>query len=183
MRLNRSKIIRFCVILLGAIPLLNACSSIRVQDYAEVSPDLDIFEFFDGELIASGVVKNRSGKVIRHFNADIMAYIENDKLILDEVFLFNDGEKDFRKWEIQRVQEGDYSGTANDINGLASGQSAGNALRWKYKMNLMANGRSVEVTFDDWMFQTSENIIINISDIKKFGFKVGEVVLVILKKA
>ena len=162
--------------------ILGACSSASIEDYDGLSPKLDVFEFFQGDLLASGVVKNRSGKVVRHFNADIKAFVEGEELILDETFLFNDGEEDFRKWRIKRTGVDVYEGVANDVSGLAFGQAAGNALRWEYKLNLVTNGRTIEVDFDDWMFQTSDNIIINISDIKKWGFKVGEVVLVIIKK-
>lgn len=170
------------VVLTSILFILTACSSVSIDDYKGTSPNLDLFDFFEGQLHASGVVKNRSGKVIRHFNADIQARVEQDILILDETFLFSDGEEDFRQWRIKRVSADSFEGQANDINGMAFGETAGNALRWKYNLTLVSNGRNIDVDFDDWMFQTSEDIIVNISDIKKWGFKVGEVVLVIIKK-
>ncbi len=176
-----SKISKAVLLFLSSLSLIS-CSSIDVEDYQNTAPKLDVFEFFTGDLIASGVVKNRSGKVVRHFNADIKASLEKNKLILDETFLFSDGEEDFRKWEIIRRDENKYRGTANDVIGEAFGQSAGHALRWKYDLMLEVDGRSIKVEFDDWMFQTSDNILINISDIKKWGFKVGEVVLVIIRQ-
>ena len=49
---------------------------VDAEDYADNRPALDPEAFFDGQLTAHGVVKNRSGKVIRHFNADIKAYFD-----------------------------------------------------------------------------------------------------------
>lgn len=158
-----------------------ACSSVDVAHYQSVEPKFDLFEFFSGDLKASGIVRTRSGKVTRYFNADIRAYIKDDVLYLDEVFEFNDGEVDKRLWEISRVADNRFRGVANDIVGEAEGASSGNALRWAYSMVLTVNGRNIQVDFDDWIFQTSEDTLINVTDIKKWGFKVGEVVLVISK--
>ena len=54
--------------------LLTACSGVKVTDYRDLRPALDIEQFFNGELTAHGVVKDRGGKVIRTFNADISAH-------------------------------------------------------------------------------------------------------------
>ena len=165
--------------LLGTLCLCIACSNINIDDYRNTEPKLDLFTFFSGELSASGVVRNRSGKVIRHFNADIQAHINGDTLTLNEQFLFSDGEQQQRIWQITRQDKHHYQGTANDIEGTARGESAGQALRWQYKLNLESEGRQYSVNFDDWLFQTNSNTLINITDMSYFGFNVGEVVLVI----
>ena len=59
--------------LLLAMSLLSGCGSVSVQDYADNAPVLDPETFFDGYLTAHGVIKDRGGKVIRYFNADITA--------------------------------------------------------------------------------------------------------------
>lgn len=161
--------------------LLTSCGSHEIQDYSNTSPQLDLFSFFSGDLVASGVVRNRSGKVIRHFNADIKASIENNVLILDEYFVFSDGEEQYRKWEISREEGANFTGIANDIVGTAVGSSSGQALRWQYKMKLKSKGREFLISFDDWIFQVNDKTLINITDLTKWGFKVGEVVLVIEK--
>ncbi|MCB1703913.1 MAG: DUF3833 family protein [Halioglobus sp.] len=45
--------------------LLSACSSVKVTDYRDARPLLDIQQFFSGELTAHGVVKNRNGTVVQ----------------------------------------------------------------------------------------------------------------------
>ena len=67
---------------------LSACSSVKVEDYATNEPVLVPETFFDGKLQAHGIVKNRGGKVIRYFSADIDAWWENGVGTLDERFIF-----------------------------------------------------------------------------------------------
>ncbi|MEQ8802101.1 MAG: DUF3833 family protein, partial [Haliea sp.] len=77
--------------LLSAVSLLLAltlglagCSPVTVQDYADNRPRLVPEEFFQGQLTAHGVIKNRGGKVIRYFNADIKAWWEDGIGTLEE---------------------------------------------------------------------------------------------------
>ena len=53
---------------------LAACSSTAVTYYADQLPKLVLENFFDGDLKAYGVVKDWRGRVIRKFEADIIAY-------------------------------------------------------------------------------------------------------------
>ena len=60
------------------------CNSVSVEDYADRTPVLVPETFFDGALTAHGVVKDRGGKVIRYFNADIKAYWRDGVGTLEE---------------------------------------------------------------------------------------------------
>ena len=53
---------------------LSASSSVDVNDYAGNRPELVPEQFFNGQLTAHGVIKDRGGKVTRYFNASIDAY-------------------------------------------------------------------------------------------------------------
>ena len=95
--------------------------------------------------------------------------------------MFDDGEKLERTWVINKLANGRYTGTAGDIDGVAQGESAGFALHWDYQLNLVVDGSEYLVTFDDWLYQIDEKVVINRSYIKKWGITVGEVILVIYK--
>ena len=84
--------------LLYLIALLAGCTSVKVGDYAGNQPQIVPEAFFNGSLTAHGVVKNRGGKVIRYFNADIKAYWQDGIGTLEEDFQFDDGEKSRRVW-------------------------------------------------------------------------------------
>ena len=86
------------------------------------------------------MVQDRSGKQIRRFHVEIAGDVIGDTLTLNEHFVYDDGEKQQRVWHIRRVATDRYEGTAGDIDGVATGQAAGNAFNWRYSMNVKANG-------------------------------------------
>jgi len=139
-------------------------------------------EFFNGDLTAFGIVKNRGGKVIRTFNADIKAYWSGNTGTLEEDFIFDDGEKQRRVWTLKRQEEGHYIGTAGDVIGDAQGSVAGNSMFLKYVLDVPYGDGSIELTIDDRMYLVQTHILINESQMTKFGLRVGEIVLVIVKK-
>ncbi|MDD9194996.1 DUF3833 domain-containing protein [Aliivibrio sp. S3MY1] len=161
--------------------LLVGCSSQDINDYAGTSPEFSMKAFFQGDLKAEGIVKDFNGSVIRTFTVDLQAQWGGDTLTLDEQFLFNDGEEQERTWIIQDLGDNSYTGTASDILGTADGKSAGNALNWKYSMILKVDDSHYEVEFDDWIYQISDTVVINQTEIYKWGIQVGQVVLVIRK--
>ena len=160
---------------------LSSCSSVEVTDYKDTTPTLVLESFFNGPLKASGVVHDFSGKVIRKFNVTMEASWQGNEGVINEWFVYDDGETQTRVWKIKALGNGQYTGTAGDILGTALGQSSGSALRWKYDMLLPVDGDEYQVHFDDWMFLVNDNTIINQSDIIKFGVTVAQVTLVIQK--
>lgn len=167
--------------------MISGCSSPIINDYSNTAPNFDVLNFFSGELEAEGVVIDRSGLVTRRFRVKMLGTIqnepttENDKLILEEWFVFDDGEKTKRTWIISKNSDGSYSGSADDIIGTARGESKGMALHWDYEMDLTVEGSTYRVLFDDWLYRIDEHNVINRSVIKKWGFNVGEVILSIRK--
>lgn len=61
--------------------------------------------------------------------------------------------------------------------GEATGELAGNALRWRYQLNLPVDGTTYVVTFDDWMYLMDEDTLINRSSMLKLGVELGQVTL------
>ena len=75
--------------LAALLSFFSGCSNIDINNYATNSPRLNPETFFNGKLKAHGVVKNRGGKAIRYFNADITASWLNNSGTLEEKFVFN----------------------------------------------------------------------------------------------
>lgn len=166
---------------LSALLALSGCSNITVNDYANNTPTLDPKEFFVGDLTAKGVVKNRSGKVIRHFTATIKASWQNNTGTLDEKFIFNDGEIQYRKWTLTPTQAHQFNATAGDVIGTGHGNFAGNAINLNYVLAVKYNTSTINVSVNDWMWRVDEKTVLNESTLSKLGFKVGSVQLVIIK--
>jgi len=130
---------------------------------------------------AHGLVKNRSGKVIRYFNADIKAYWIDGIGTLEEDFLFDDGEKSRRVWTLTPAGDGRFIGTAGDVVGNGEMLFAGNSIFLDYVLRIPFNDGTVDIRIDDRMYLVAPDTLINESRMTKFGFDVGQILLVIRK--
>ncbi len=162
--------------------LLTGCTQMRIDDYRGTGPALVLEEYFDGAVRAWGTVQDRSGKVRRRFTADMRGAWEGETFVLDEAFVFDDGEQMTRTWRIRRVDEGRYEGTADDIVGVAHGRAEGIALQWRYTLTLEVDGREIDIDFDDWLFAHEDGVVINRATMRKFGLRVGELTVFFRKQ-
>lgn len=160
---------------------LVACSQVSVVDYQDREPILIPEQFFNGHLTAHGVLKNRSGKITRTFNAEIHAYWQEGVGFLDEDFLFDDGEQQKRLWRLKPLGDGHYEATANDVTGIGDMRAAGNSIFLKYVLQVNYKGRSLGLSVDDRMYLVDEHTLINESKLSKWGVGVGSLLLVIKK--
>jgi hypothetical protein len=170
------------IAIFSLVILLTACSSPDINNYSGTTPELKLETFFNGKLTAHGVVLDRNGQLTRRFSVDLLGTWKGNEGKLEEWFVYDDGEKQTRTWLLEKKENGQYLGTANDVVGIASGQAKGSALYWRYQLMIDYQGEPLEVTLDDWMFLITEKRLINRTDIIKFGFKVGEVILTIEKE-
>lgn len=162
---------------------LGGCATPVPADYAAQQPTLDLQRYFDGRLIAHGLVTDRSGRVLQRFTVRIAGSWQGDTGTLDEQFSYADGRREQRVWTLRRGSDGRWTGRAGDVLGEAQGQAAGNALNWRYTLKLPVDGRVWEIDFDDWMFLMDERAMINRAVMSKFGIRVGEVLLSFRKLA
>ena len=65
-----------------------------------------------------------------------------------------------------------FTATAADVIGMAKGSQYGNAMQMEYILDLEIDREKktrYNVKLDDWMYLLDEKILVNKSDIKKFG--------------
>ena len=153
----------------------------KPQDFADQKPDLLLEEYFNGTTRAWGLFEDRFGNVRRQFTVDIAGSWDGTTLTLDEHFVYADGETDRRVWTIEKTGPHSYQGRAGDVIGVANGQRHGNALNWRYDVNLKIGGRAWRVTFDDWMFLQPDGVLLNRARVSKWGVEIGEVTLVFVR--
>lgn len=162
--------------------LLNACSA-KIEDYTESVPQFNLFEFFDGETQAWGMVQDYKGKQIRRFDVVIKGtLLDVNHLKLEEDFVYDDGELQKRIWLIEKNQDGTYSGKADDVIGTAIGKTKGNALNWRYTLRVKTKNGELDLNLDDWMFRQDAQHMFNVATMKKFGLNVGKISLFFQKK-
>ena len=163
------------------ILLIVGCAEMKPEDYKNTKPIIKIEEYFQGNVKAWGMLQGRSGKVKRQFVADMKGEFDGQNLILDETFIWNDGEKQERRWIIKKVGDNTYEGTAPDVDGIAKGVSYGSAFKFEYKLLIPYKDRKIKVKFDDWIFKQDEKTAINKATLSKFGFKLGELTVFFIK--
>ncbi len=164
-------------LMLACTLALAGCASPTPQDYASEKPTLDLQRYFNGDVIAHGIFSDRSGKVVRRFTVLMKCQWTGDEGVLDESFTYSDGKSDRRIWRLKKLAGGRYTGTADDVVGIANGQVAGNAFQWNYTLKLPVDGKVYEVQFDDWMYLIDERVMLNKAVMSKFGIRLGEVTL------
>lgn len=165
------------VLLLFLIPFVSGCSSaMKIDDYKQNEPAFDLFEYFQGKIKGWGMFQDRKGHLKRQFVVDINGYVDdNGRLVLEEDFVWSDGERSQRIWKITKNNANQFIGEADDVVGEAKGVSAGNAFSWTYDLNLPVDGKTYQVHFDDWMFLQPDGVLLNRAKMSKFGFTLGEV--------
>jgi hypothetical protein len=163
--------------------LLTNCSGNNMKpiDFKDQKPRLIIEEYLSGNIKAWGILQNRSGKVTRQFSANLNGKWDGKKLILDEEFIWNDGEIQTRKWKINKIDEHYYEGTAADVVGKAKGYSYGPAFKFEYVLLVPVKAKEMKITFDDWIFMQDERVAINRATMTKFGIKVAELTVMFVK--
>ena len=154
----------------------------KPEDFLGRGPELLIEDYFQGQTRAWGIFEDRFGKLRRQFVVDIDGQWDGEQLTLVEDFAFDDGETDQRIWRIRKLDEHRYEGRADDVVGVAQGTAYGNALNWRYKLNLKVGDDAWLVNFDDWMFLQQDGVLINRASVTKLGFEIGQVTIFFRKE-
>lgn len=163
--------------------LLASCGSVSLQKYEKETPALDLRTYFNGPLQAWGMFQKRDGDIVKRFHVQLQGTWQGDTGRLEETFTYSDGSTQQRIWNLTRIDEHHYEGTAADVKGKALGEVWGNTLRWQYVLRLPVDGQEYEVEFDDWMVLMDNEVLLNRSIMRKFGVELGQVTLSFRKEA
>lgn len=163
--------------------LLTGCASMKIEDFNNTKPEFIPQEYFNGKLRAYGIVKDRSGKIIRSFKGEMIgSWDKNGVGTLDEFFVYDDGEEMKRVWTLKPVENKKFIATADDIVGESPMIANGNTVMIDYIMRTPYKSSTIDLSVQDWLHLQDEKVIINHSKMKKFGFVVGELVITIIKE-
>ncbi|MEC7048983.1 MAG: DUF3833 family protein [Pseudomonadota bacterium] len=142
-----------------------------------IIPTFEPESYFAGRLDAYGVFVDRFGSIQRQFEVVVEGRKTDTGFSLDEYFLYDDGEREERRWDVTALGNGRYEGRCRDVIGVARGVCTANMLSWKYRFRLEMFGRKVAVTFDDVMVLQAGGVLVNRATVSKAGLKLGEVLL------
>ena len=183
MKITINKLISSLLLVIFIVVIGNLIlkKNMKPEDFKDQKPKLIIENYLSGKVKAWGILQNRSGKVTRQFSAILDGKWNGKKLILDEKFDWSDGEIQTRQWQITKIDEHNYEGTAGDVVGKARGYSYGPAFKFEYVLLVPVKGREMKITFDDWIFMQDERVAINRAKMTKFGIKVAELTVMFVK--
>ena len=167
-----------CAAVIGAVWIVNrrfGFQAQRPEDYAE-GRRFDIREVLNGALICDGVIYGPTGRVSSRFVAEFEAEWKGDTGVMREHFRYDSGTTQDREWRLTVAPDGAIIAEADDLVGPGSGRQSGSGVKLSYTIRLpeSAGGHALAVT--DWMYLLENGTIINRSQFRKFGFKVGELV-------
>lgn len=164
-------------LLIGTLCTLAGCNAVTPEQYKNETPTLRLEDYFNGPVEGWGYFQNRSGVVSKRFKVVMSGQWQKDRGVLDEKFYWSDGTESSRVWTINIAPDGSYSGTASDVVGESFGSVAGNAMQWRYQLQLPVDGKTYKVSFDDWMYLQQDGILLNHSKMSKWGFHLGDIVI------
>lgn len=164
---------------LSIVYLKNRLFSFRAQapsDYAALGPEISLKEHLNGPILSEGLIYGPNGRVTNSFVAQMEGHWEGDKGTLTEAFTYSNGKQQNRQWHMTMVDETRFTATADDIIGVARGTVSGATIRMDYTIVLTeeSGGHSLHVT--DWLYLTESGVIMNRSEMHKFGIKVAELI-------
>lgn len=166
---------RSCIAAISLLTL-SSCSS-DIYDYKESNSPLNIKNYFTGNVQAWGMLQDYSQKVTRRFCVDIKGTWINDTGTLAETFYFQDGEVSYRTWTLQKLDNNQYTGKADDVEGIAKGKEVGIAFHWKYDLQVPIDDNVYVFHLDDWMYKIDNKRLFNRTSMQKLGVEVAEITL------
>jgi hypothetical protein len=147
------------------------------------APGTFVFEeFFLGAVAGSGFVEDWRGRLSLAFAVDMRGHWNGPDFVLDELFRFRDGEVQRRTWRVTCAGGGRYRAAAGDLAGFAVGIAAPGSIRWRYRMLVPVGRRKLAISFDDRMYLMDDGTLLDVSDMRKFGIRVGRLVLALARR-
>jgi len=175
------------ILALLALAGLAACSGAPALDDPRLSTrDLNLEDFFAGRSVAHGQFQDRFGTVRRRFVVEIEGRWDGETLTLTEDFVYEDGATERRVWRLRKTgpvtADQAWEGTAAGVQGVARGQERGDTFNWRYTIDLpipAADGSvaTLRASFDDWMWQLTDDRLLNRAYMSRAGIALGDVIL------
>lgn len=165
--------------LLALFMVLSSCTGRpSLEDPALSDRELNLEEFFAGEVVAYGQFQDIFGNVSRRFTVNIEGTWDGKTLRLVEDFVYEDLSTERRVWTLRKTGQETWEGTAKGVVGVATGEERGDVFNWKYMIDLpVSNDETIRVNFDDWMWLLSEDRLLNKAYMRRFGIPLGEVII------
>lgn len=149
-------------------------SSQKPSDYTETGPQMDMRQHLSGPILSEGMIHGPTGRVASRFVARMQGTWEGNKGTLTEEFEFAGGRTQTRQWSLTLGNDGRFTATAPDVVGTATGEVSGATICMRYRIRLEPDAGGHVLSVTDWLYLMENGVILNKSEMRKFGIKVAE---------
>lgn len=161
--------------------LLASCSEPNIQYAKTQTPKFNIKDFFRGKIIASGIIQNWRGEVTKTFTAKVTSHWNDNNVIITQNITFNNASTLNRKIQMTLINDNSLLIDGIDIDGTGTGKQSGNAVSFSYNLLIPYMKREVSLSTTEWLYMLPDNSVIANISLRKFGIKVGEVIIYMKK--
>jgi hypothetical protein len=160
-----------------------ATPALATPTRAAAPPRLVLHEWFRGPTHAIGRFRNNLTGEERKLAVDLRGRWNGRTLALFEDFFYADGERDQKTWFFERVGEGRYIGTREDVIAPADVTTPQpDTVRFAYTADLkLPSGSTRRLSFDDTLTLRSDGTVFNKAYVAWGFLPVGDVELVFFK--
>ncbi len=141
----------------------------------------DLLSYFEGRTLATGVFEGRAGEQKRRFSVEMTGSAQGSSLVLDEHFLFDNGERQQRVWTLTRGNDQSFTGTCEDAVSEASGSFGQGRADMNSTLRLKVGNRLIAMKFADVFYDAGDGTVLNRSTVSKWGITVGQVLILFRK--
>lgn len=149
----------------------------RPADYAATAPAFELRRALDGPLFAEGVIYGPTGRVATRFVAEMAGAWDAEGGTLTEDFRYDSGGTQRRAWRILPGPDARrFTATADDVIGVAEGEICGATAVLRYRLRLPEDAGGWQLDVTDWLYLGEDGVIVNRSQMRRFGVLLGELV-------
>ena len=170
-------------LLLLGLTLTQGCQMNTISLYQNQKPPLSIENFFSGSTQGYGMIQKMSGEPRRRFTVGMTGSWQGSKGILDEAFIYDNGEEQHRRWEITLLDEHHFEARAKDVIGKAKGEQFGSAIHMVYTLQVPYMNTTINLSVDDWLYRIDDHVVLNNAVMKKFGIPLGRITASFVKES
>ena len=146
------------------------------------APVLVLHQWFAGPTYAVGRFRNNFSGEERKLAVDLMGRWNGKTLSLFEDFFYADGERNQKTWFFERVGEGRYIGTRDDVVSPADVTTPEpDTVRFGYTADLKLPSGVTRLSFDDTLQLRPDGTVFNKAYVSRLFIPVGDVELVFRK--
>lgn len=146
------------------------------SDYADSKNVFNLRTHLNGPIQCEGIIYGPLGRVTSRFVGHFEASWVGNVGVMTETFIYEDGSRHERFWNLRLGNDGRIAATAPDVIGEGEGHQMGSAVQLKYRIRLPKDVGGHVLDTVDWMYLAPNGTIVNRSQFRKFGIKVAELV-------